>query len=172
MPSSAPAPLPATAWITRQKAADRLDCTYATVRRLELDGKLIAHRSKDGIYLVDPESVEALLRTGWRSQLGRPARNWEPRIVGAVEARVCELIEAGKLPREIVRECKVSFEEVHRIYRDYHEDFDEERPSHAERESSLVRDTLVAVQREIERGKTARARKQLLKRLATNGKAR
>lgn len=91
---------------------------------LEARGLLHARRSRDGFVRLDPVEVDELAKT-WRPTVGRPRKDtFTPRAPGSLEARIVELLDEKRTPREIVRLLRVPFDVVRRVHREYKRDFD------------------------------------------------
>ena len=100
-------------WLTRDQVASMLNISMATVRNLELAGKLTpsrAPRSRNGqvheVYVYDPDEVARV-----------PGRHRGPayREPGAVWAQVYALLDAGRSIREIVLEISETSDKIREI---------------------------------------------------------
>jgi hypothetical protein len=90
---------PGSVWLTRAKVAEALGCSIPTVRRME-GTALQPTQDEDGVHRFDPVEVIQLLSD-------RSARIPDASKEGERDARVFEMLNAGKGLREIVTMLRV-----------------------------------------------------------------
>jgi hypothetical protein len=116
--SSAEQKIPETRdWLTRNEASDMLACSGQTLANYERkgdlhprhayrpDGRGVEHR----MIVYDPHELKKLA-----TRMNRPGVV-SPRHAGEITARAFELIEEGRSGREIVRELRLTIEEVREL---------------------------------------------------------
>lgn len=108
-------PLPAEAGsMTRGQVARRLGVALASVRRLE-GTRLHPRQGADGAWLFDPDEVESVAAARAQERSGY--------VAGDDDARVFELIEAGRSHSDIVRTTKLPSPVVRRLFAEHRAGF-------------------------------------------------
>jgi hypothetical protein len=100
----------AMAMLTRNKVADMLGVSVATVRRME--GKSLHPRMVDGAWMFELDEVISIQRSP------RPAAN-RPPSEGEVAAEIFRRFDEGQSLRKIVRDCRQSPKVVQALYREW-----------------------------------------------------
>lgn len=109
-------------WLTRNEASDMLACSAQTLASYERKGELHPHYAyrPDGrgvehrVIVYSPHELKKLA-----TRMNRPGVV-SPRNAGEITARAFELIEEGRPGREIVRELRLTIEEVRELREKWH----------------------------------------------------